>query len=64
MFKHILALILAPLTASLGMWLSNTAAGTHIPFTVGTILAPAVPVWINSLVHLYQTPPSTPVVGQ
>jgi hypothetical protein len=60
MWKHIFAIVLAPLTATLGAWASNTAAGTHIPFTVGTILAPAVPIWINSILHLYQNPPNQP----
>lgn len=64
MFKNILALVLAPLTATLGTWASNTMAGTHIPFTVGTILAPAVPIWLNSLFHLFSTPPTSPIVGK
>jgi hypothetical protein len=61
MWKHIFALIAAPLTVTLGMWGSNTMAGTHIPFTAGTILIPAIPVLINSLLHLYQTPPTNPL---
>lgn len=60
MWRHIFALIAAPITVTLGYWGSNTMAGTHIPFTAGTILIPAIPVLINSLAHLYQAPPAKP----
>ena len=59
-WKTLFAFILAPVASSLGTWGNNTLAGTHTPFTAGTILIPAIPILIASLTHLYQTPPNAP----
>lgn len=58
-WKTLLALVLAPLTATTGTWAVNTMGGQHIPFTAGTILLPAIPILANSLLHLFQAPPSS-----
>jgi hypothetical protein len=55
--QHLLAIVLAPLTSTIGIWAANTGAGQHVPFTAGTILLPAIPIWLNALAHLYQAPP-------
>lgn len=59
MWKVLFATILAPVAVSLGNWGQNSMNGQHIPFTAGTILIPAVPVLLASLLHLFQTPPAT-----
>ncbi len=52
-----IAAVLAPVTSTTGVWAVNTLGGVHIPFNAGTILLPAIPVFLQGLLHLFQTPP-------
>lgn len=56
-WKHFFAVALAPIATSLATWAQNTVGGQHIPFTAGTILVPAIPVYIALLSQLFQKPP-------
>jgi hypothetical protein len=58
-WKHLFALIAAPVASSLGIWGQNTLNGQHVAFTTGNILIPAIPVLLASLAHLYMAPPSS-----
>lgn len=41
---------------SLGQWAESVATGAPIPFTVGTILLPAIPGLIGTLAALFSNP--------
>ena len=41
---------------ALGNWASSVQTGHDIPFTVGNILVPAIPVLITTLAALFSNP--------
>jgi hypothetical protein len=55
--KILLSGVLAPIAVSLGAWGTNSMAGTHIPFTFGTIGIPSLLVMAKGFLDLFQTPP-------
>ena len=47
-----------PVVAAVNNVIVGNAAGVHIPFTAGTVLLPAIPIVLKSIVALFTQPPN------
>lgn len=64
-WKKILGnIVLAPVAVSLGAWGQAAMSGTHVAFTAGNVLVPAIPVVLAQLLALFQQPPHTDATAQ
>ena len=55
--KILLATLGGAFAGTVGSWSSETVAGHHVPFTVGTIVVPAVVTVIPTLLALFTKRP-------
>jgi len=54
--KILLFTMVSAFTPTLGNWATSVQTGHDIPFTVGNIVIPAIPMFITTLAALFSNP--------